>query len=115
MTAAENSKEMSKEDGTAKGRGSTSTSIGLNRQRSEDSFTSMMFEKLDKFAEALKDDVPKGPSSKEVLVALQDIGLDEDTELDLYDILTSDARKFESLMALPMERRKRWLMKQLKK
>ncbi|TVU41087.1 hypothetical protein EJB05_14579, partial [Eragrostis curvula] len=39
---------------------------------------------------------PKLPPSAEVLAALQEIeGLDEDTELDLYDILTSDARKFE--------------------
>jgi len=42
-------------------------------------------------------------------------GLDEDTELDLFDILTADERQYESLLALPMERRKKWLLKQLKK
>jgi hypothetical protein len=68
------------------------------------------------FTAALKDDGPKLPSSAEVLAALQEVeGLDEDTELELYDILTSNARKFELMMALPMERRKRWLMMQLRK
>ncbi|KAL6905692.1 hypothetical protein ACP4OV_003293 [Aristida adscensionis] len=62
---------------------------------------------------ALRDDAPKGPTAKEVLAALDEIpGLDDDTSLDLYDILTSDARNFESMMALPFERRKKWLLKQ---
>jgi hypothetical protein len=56
------------------------------------------------------------PSSAEVLDALENVeGLDEDTQLDLYDILTADSRKFESMMALPPEMRKKWLLKQLKK
>jgi hypothetical protein len=42
-------------------------------------------------------------------------GLDEDTFLDLFDILTGDVRKYESLLALPVILRKRWLLKQLKK
>ena len=76
----------------------------------------MMAEKFDKFTEALKDKAPKGPTSKEVLDALNEIdGLDEDTLLDLFDILTVDARKFESLLVLPMKMRKKWLLKQLKK
>lgn len=88
----------------------------MKRQRSDDSFNSLWSEKLDVIAAALKDDTPKLPSSAEVLAALNEIeGLDEDTSLDLYDILTADARKFESMMALPIERRKRWLLKQLKK
>jgi hypothetical protein len=35
--------------------------------------------------------------------------------LDLFDILTGDARKYESLLALPLILKKRWLLKQLKK
>jgi hypothetical protein len=67
----------------------------------------MLAKKLDMFAAALKDDTPKLSSSAEVLEALQNVeGLDEDTELDLYDILTADSRKFESMMALPLQRRK---------
>ena len=95
---------------------SKSSSSSLKRQRSEDSFNSMWGEKFDMLAAALKDDGPKLPPPAEVLAALKEIeGLDEDTELDLYDILTSNARKFESMMALPLEKRKRWLMKQLNK
>ncbi|KAL6646897.1 hypothetical protein ACP70R_015591 [Stipagrostis hirtigluma subsp. patula] len=114
-TASECSKEMTKEDSTTKEDGSTS-SASLKRQRSDDSFTSMISKKMDVVVEALKDDGPKGPTADEIRVALDDIPeLDEDTYLDLYDILTSNARKFESMMALPMERRRRWLLKQLKK
>ena len=40
---------------------------------------------------------------------------DEVTELKLYDILTASERKFESLLALPMARRKTWLLMQLNK
>ncbi|TVU02424.1 hypothetical protein EJB05_52080, partial [Eragrostis curvula] len=117
-TAAESSKEMAREIGTSKDpAGSTSTTTSsLKRQRSDDSFNSLWSEKLDMLTAILKDDAPKLPSSVEVLAALQEIeGLDEDTELELYDILTENARKFESMMALPVERRKRWLMKQLRK
>jgi hypothetical protein len=65
---------------------------------------------------ALIDDGQKLPSSAKVLAALQEVeGLDEDAELELYDILTSNACKFELMMTLPMERRKRWLMMQLRK
>jgi hypothetical protein len=64
----------------------------------------------------VKDDTPKLPSSAEVLEALHnDDGLDEDTELDLFDIHTADPHKFKSMVALPPERRKRWLLKQLMK
>jgi hypothetical protein len=76
----------------------------------------VLAEKLDMFAAALKDDTPKLPSSAKVLETLQNVeGLDEDTELDLYDILTADPCEFESMMALPPQRRRRWLLKQLKK
>ena len=76
----------------------------------------MMAEKLDKFTEAIRDEAPKGPTSKEIFSTLEEIdGLDEDTFLDLFDILTGDARKYESLLALPVTIRKRWLLKQLKK
>jgi hypothetical protein len=116
QTAAESSKEMSKElDNNKKPAGSSTNSGSYKRQRSSLSFNSMLAEKLDMFAATLKDDGPKLPSSAEVLDALEDIeGLDEDTQLDLYDILTADACKFESMMALPPERRRRWLLKQLK-
>lgn len=115
-TAAESSKDMSKEDLSNKEPTSSATSGSLKRQRSGDSFTSMMAEKLDKFAEALKEEAPKGPTSKEILDTLNEVqGLDEDTLLDLFDILTGDARKYESLLALPERMRKRWLLKQLNK
>ncbi|XP_072148042.1 uncharacterized protein [Setaria viridis] len=115
-TAAESSKDMSKEDLGNKEPTSSATSGSLKRQRSGDSFTSMMAEKLDKFAEALKEEAPKGPTSKEILDTLNEVqGLDEDTLLDLFDILTGDARKYESLLALPERMRKRWLLKQLNK
>ena len=115
-TAADSSKEMGIEETNNKEPASSVTSASLKRQRSGDSFTSMMAEKFDKFTEALKDEAPKGPTSKEVLDALNEIdGLDEDTLLDLFDILTVDARKFESLLVLPMKMRKKWLLKQLKK
>jgi hypothetical protein len=53
----------------------------------------MWCEKFDMLTAALKDDGPKLPSSVEVLVTLQEVdGLDEDTKLELYDILTSNAR-----------------------
>jgi hypothetical protein len=96
--------------------GSSTNAGNHKRQRSDNSFNSMLAEKLDMFAVALKDDTPKLPSSAKVLEALHNVvGLDEDIELDLYDILTADLRKFESMMALPPQRRKRWLLKQLKK
>ncbi|KAJ1279976.1 hypothetical protein BS78_04G196600 [Paspalum vaginatum] len=114
-TAAESSMEMCREENSMKEPSSSSTSASLKRQRSGDSFTSMMAEKLDKFTEALKEE-PKGSSCKEILAILGQIeGLDEDTGLELYDILTADERKYESLLALQMERRRRWLLKQLKK
>lgn len=115
-TAGDSSKEMEKEEISIKEPTSSSTSASLKRQRSGDSFTSMMAEKFDKFTEALKDEAPKRSTSKEILGTLKKIeGLDEDTELDLFDILTADERQYESLLALPMERRKKWLLKQLKK
>jgi hypothetical protein len=116
-TAAKSSKEMAKELDSNKDPASSSMNSGSHkRQRSGDSFNSMLTEKLDMFAAALKDDAPKLPSSAEVLDALENVeGLDEDTQLDLYDILTADSRKFESMMALPPEMRKKWLLKQLKK
>jgi hypothetical protein len=117
-TTGESSKEMTKENDTGDKDApySISSWSSLKRQRLDDSFNSMWCEKFDMFKSALKDDGPKLPSSAEVLAALQEVeGLDEDTELELYDILTSNARKFESMVALPMERRKRWLMMQLRK
>jgi hypothetical protein len=76
----------------------------------------MMAEKLDKFTEDIRDEAPKGPTSKEIFGTLEEIdGLDEDKFLDLFDILTGDAHKYESLLALPLIMRKRWLLKQLKK
>jgi hypothetical protein len=77
----------------------------------------MWCEKLDMFKTVLQEDAPpKPPPSSEVLVAPKEVErLDSDTELEVYDILTSDARKFESMIALPLHRRKKWLLKQLKK
>ena len=64
----------------------------------------------------LKDEAPKGPTSKEILNTLNEVdGLDEDTLLELFDILTADARKYESLLTLPVVVRKKWLLKQLSK
>ena len=115
-TPADGARDMSKEEGTGKELTSSTTSGSLKRQRSSDSFTSMMAEKLDKFTEAIRDEAPKGPTSKEIFSTLEEIdGLDEDTFLDLFDILTGDTRKYESLLALPLILRKRWLLKQLKK
>ncbi|KAL6888434.1 hypothetical protein ACP4OV_009460 [Aristida adscensionis] len=77
---------MAKEDGSTKDDGSALSTANLKRQRSDDSFTSMMSKKLDIVVEALRDDAPKGPTAKEVLTALDEIpGLDDDTSLDLYD------------------------------
>lgn len=102
--AAESSKDMSKEDLSNKKLTSSVTSGSLKRQRLGDSFISMMAEKMDKFVEALKEEAPKGPTSKEILNTLNEVErLDEDTLLDLFDILTGDARKYESLLALPVE------------
>jgi hypothetical protein len=114
-TAAKSSKEMDKELDNNKDPAGTSMNSGSHkRQRSSDSLNSMLAEKLDMFAAALKDDGPKLPSSAKVLDTLEDVEeLDEGTQLDLYDILTADVRKFESMMALPPERRRRWLLKQL--
>jgi hypothetical protein len=107
---------MSKELNNKEPAGSSTNSGSHKRQRSSEPFNSMLAEKLNMFAATLKDDGPKLPSSAEVLDTLEDIeGLDEDTQLDLYDILTADVHKFESMMALPPERRRRWLLKQLKK
>lgn len=82
------------------------------RHYSDDSFTSMMAKTLDKFIEALlKDDAPNGPTSKEILDALNEMeGLDEETKKDLFDILTTNIIKFESLLLFPVERRKRWFL-----
>jgi hypothetical protein len=115
-TPADGATDMSKEERTSKEITSSTTSGSLKRQRSSDSFTSMMAEKLDKFTEAIRDEAPKGPTSKEIFSTLEEIdGLDEDIFLDLFDILTGDACKYESLLALPVILRKKWLMKQLKK
>ena len=115
-TAAESSKEMGKKESGNKEPTSSATSASLKRQRSGDSFMSMMAEKFDKFTEALKEEATKGPTAKEILDTLNEVeGLNEDTLLELYDILTGDARKYESLLALPVVKRKRWLLKQLKK
>nr|XP_034579186.1 uncharacterized protein LOC117842782 [Setaria viridis] len=115
-TAAKSLKDMSKEYLSNKEPTSSATSGSLKRQQSGDSCTSMMAEKMDKFAEALKEEAPKGPTSKVILNTLNEVeGLDEDTLLDLFDILTGDACKYESLLALPVGMRKRWLLKQLKK
>jgi hypothetical protein len=65
----------------------------------------MSVEKLDMFNAAWREDTPKLPSSVEVFEALHNVeGLDEDFELDLYDIPTVDLCKFESMMALPPQR-----------
>ena len=116
-TPADDAREMSREEGASKEATSSATSASLKRQRSGDSFTSMLAEKLDKFAEAIKEEpAKKQPTSKEIYDILKEInGLDEDTFLDLYDILTGDVQKYESLLALPVNLRKRWLLKQLKK
>jgi hypothetical protein len=114
-TPTNGARDMSKEEGTGKELTSSTTSGSLKRQRSSDSFTSMMTEKLDKFTEAIRDEAPKGPTSKKISTLEEIDGLDEDTFLDLFDILTDDARKYEYLLTLPGILRKRWLLKQLKK
>ena len=116
-TTSESSREMAKEGGSSKDlAGSTTTSGNLKRQRLDDSFNSMWCEKLDMFKTVLQEDAPpKPPPSIEVLATLKEVeGLDSDTELQVSDILTSDARKFESMIALPLHRRKKWLLMQLK-
>jgi hypothetical protein len=65
-TPTDGARDMSKEEGTDKELTSSTTSWSLERQRSSDSFTSMMAEKLDKFTEAIRDEAPKGPTSKEI-------------------------------------------------
>jgi hypothetical protein len=83
-TVTKSVKEMAKELDSNKDPAGSSTNSGIHkRQRSGDSFNSMLAEKLDIFAAALKDDTPKLPSSAEVLEALQNVeGLDEDIELE---------------------------------
>ncbi|KAI5006470.1 hypothetical protein ZWY2020_033713 [Hordeum vulgare] len=54
---------------------------------------------------------PANASSKEIFVALQEIpNLGRGDLLRAYCILTSNDRKFESLVALPMDMRRDWLM-----
>jgi hypothetical protein len=94
-TTTESSKKMTKENdiGGKDAPFSVSSSSSLKRQRSDDSFNSMWCEKFDMLTAALKDDGLKLPSSTEVIAALQEVdGLDEDTDLELCDILTSNAQ-----------------------
>jgi hypothetical protein len=59
---------------TTKNQLAHSTNSGSHkRQISSESFNSMLVEKLDMFAAALKDDGPKLPSSAEVLNTLEDV------------------------------------------
>ncbi|KAK3160700.1 hypothetical protein QOZ80_1BG0063160 [Eleusine coracana subsp. coracana] len=99
-TASESSKEMANKDGNKKDQARSTTTSGssLKRQRSDDSFTSAWLGRIDGLTTILKDDTPKLLSSAKVLA--------EDTMLGLYDILTTDAHKFESMMALPVEMRR---------
>jgi hypothetical protein len=58
---------MAKKLGSNKDPVSSSINSGsLRRQRSDDSFSSNLFEKLDIYDVALKDDAPKLPSSADV-------------------------------------------------
>jgi hypothetical protein len=115
-TLADGARDKSKEEGTGKEHTSSATSGSLKRQRSGDSFISMMAKKLYKFTKAIRAEAPTWPISKEIFSTLEEIyGLDEDTFLDLFGILTGDACKYDSLLALPVILRKRWLLKQLKK
>jgi len=63
---AESSKDMGREENSSKEPTSSATSESLKRQRLADSFASMMAEKFDQFTAALKDEAPKGPTSKEM-------------------------------------------------
>lgn len=57
---------------------------------------------------------PKNASPKEIFAALQEIpNLVRDDLLRAYCILTSNDRKFESLLALPMDMRKDWLLMEI--
>lgn len=59
---------------------------------------------------------PANASPKEIFAALQEIpNLGRGDLLRAYCILTSNDRKFESLVALPMDMRKDWLMMEIGK
>lgn len=59
---------------------------------------------------------PKNASPKEIFAALKEIpNLGREDLLRAYCILTSNDRKFESLMALPMDMRKDWLLMEIGK
>jgi len=61
-------------------------------------------------------DEPNSASPKEIFAALQAMpNLARDDLLRGYRILTSSDRKFECLMALPMEMRKDWLLMEIGK
>ncbi|TVU38587.1 hypothetical protein EJB05_11968, partial [Eragrostis curvula] len=65
------------------------------------------------------DELPKEPHNtppKEIFAALQEIpNLARDDLLKAYCILTTNDRKFESLLALPMDMRKDWLLMEIGK
>lgn len=59
---------------------------------------------------------PKNASPKEIFAALKEIpNLGREDLLRAYCILTSNDRKFESLMALPTDMRKDWLLMEIGK
>jgi hypothetical protein len=59
---------------------------------------------------------PANASPKEIFATLQEIpNLERGDLLRAYCILTSNDRKFECLVALPMDMRKDWLMMEIGK
>ena len=88
------------------------------KQRAADAIMSMVGELRMTFEEALNSTVPLPPPpapkvtpSSEILVELKKIpDLVGNDLLIAYGKVTANERTFESLMALPMEMRKEWLM-----
>ncbi|KAE8768586.1 hypothetical protein D1007_59932 [Hordeum vulgare] len=82
------------------------------RARAADAILSMVGELRCTFDEALKTtDAQKVTPPSEILAALKEIpGLEGDDLLRAYGKLTANERTFESLMALPRDLRKPWLL-----
>jgi hypothetical protein len=85
------------------------------RQRTDDAVLSMLgeikstFQASSRSAEPVQ--VPKATSPREILEALKQIsGLTRADFLRAYSSLIRDDRQFESLMVLPMDIRKDWLL-----
>lgn len=87
----------------------------MKRFRTEDALFCMSGNIKNSFQISMKSnetqEEPKSACPKEIFAALQAIpNLARDDLLRAYCILTSSDRKFECLMALPMDMRKDWLL-----